>query len=319
MQHRSIRIVLFFALLFTLPLLAAEKAVAAERIYMVSHAGVGDPFWVIVFNGAHAAAEESGVALTILAPETPNDITRQLELFQQALRERPDGIALTISDPHLFSRLLHLARRRGIPVIAFNTRPYRGRRSDNPYLAYIGMDDHLAGRVLARRLLQMGKAGRHVVVANQQVGHPGLAARVRGIREVLEPEGVAVDMLDITSNPITSQRVMREYLRTHPGIDAIITLGPIGTRAVERFLLSTHRSIPVAAFDISPRTLRLIEQGVVLFTIDQQPFMQGYLAVKMLMLAARYKMSPPEINTGVGIVDRDNIAPVRELVKAHLR
>ncbi len=319
MQHRAIRIVLLLALLFALPLLAAEEAAAAERIYLISHAGVGDPFWITEFMGAQAAAKESGVALTILAPETPNDITRQLELFQQALRERPDGIALTISDPRLFSRLLHVAQKQRIPVIAFNTRPYHNSRDDNPYRAYIGMDDHLAGQVLARRLLQTGKAGKRVIVANQQVGHPGLEARVQGIREVLAPKGIAVDALDITSNPITSQQVMRDYLRKHPDVDTIITLGPIGTWAVEKLLQSTHRSIPVASFDISPRTLRLIKQGVVLFTIDQQPFMQGYLAVKMLMLTARYKMASPDINTGVGIIDRSNVDSVQELVKAHIR
>ena len=292
---------------------------AAERIYVISHAGVGDPFWITEFKGAQAAARETSVQLTILAPETPNDINRQVELFRQALNEKPDGIAITLSDKHLFSRLLRQAKKRGIPVIAFNARPYQDQKNNNPYLAYIGMDDHLAGQVMAKKLLQSTNPGKHVVILNQQIGHLGLAARTAGIREIMEPAGIKVSELDITSNSNKAVSIIRNFISKHPDISTIISLGPIGTNAIRKLSSQLKPGVTIAAFDISPLTLKLIKQGKIRFTIDQQPYMQAYLAVKLLSLAARYKMTPPDINTGVGLVNRSNVNSVQNLVRQHIR
>ena len=75
----------------------------------------------------------------------------------------------------------------------------------------------------------------------------------------------------------------------------------------------------LASFDVSPSTIEYIKKGILDFTIDQQPYMQSYITVKLLVLAARYQMAPPDINTGVRIVDKTNASIVEKLTRQYFR
>lgn len=305
--------------LTALILVNSAGSLFASQLFLLSHAGPGDPFWKVEFKGAQAAAQQADVELTILAPEMPNDITRQLELLREAIAANPDGIATTVPDSTAFSSALKRARNKGIPLIAFNARPLDDDRAMNPYQAYIGMDDYLAGKVMARKALQSGRLGGHVLVAVQQVGLTGLESRYKGINEVLSREGIQVDRLDVTPNPQTGMRIVQDYVDQHPELSAILCVGPTGLQPVGTLALQKGWDFYIASFDLCPITSKLIKKGVVDFTIDQQPYMQAYLAVQLLNLAARYKMTPPDINTGVGIIDKDNVERVEELARRNIR
>lgn len=292
---------------------------APANIFLVSHAGAGDPFWNVEFKGARDAAKEARVNVAILAPETPNDIVRQIELLDWAINTNPDGIATTVPDTGMFSISLKTARKKGIPVIAFNARPAEEDREKTPYLAYIGMDDYQAGKVAGRHALASGRIKKRAVVAIQQAGHAGLEARHRGIKEVLTPTGVTVDKLDTTTDPDMVHKVMGEYLKNNADVDAIFCLGPSVLHPVGRLIGKADPGPYICSFDISPTTLELIKSGVVDFTIDQQPYMQSRLAVQLLALKARLNVSPPDIDTGVGIVDKTNVEAILRLAKQWIR
>nr|CRH05700.1 putative Sugar binding protein of ABC transporter [Candidatus Magnetococcus massalia] len=314
------------ALLLLIPLATAHGAGAtagasSEAGYVfISHAGVSDPFWKIPFRGARDAAKELGVPLTILAPEQVNDYSRQVELLQQAIKQQPLGIATTLSDPHGFSTALMEAKRAGIPVIVFNARPQNDDRIVNPYLAYIGMDDYKAGQAMARSVLQRTEPEGHVLIAVQQAGHAGLEARFAGIVQQLGTRGIEVARLNVGDQGGADAEVrFRDYLKANPGLTTVISLGPESAHPIGRVIKRGGLKLFFASFDLSPLTSRMIKDGIISFTIDQQPYMQGYLSVQMLRLAARYKMIPPDINTGIGVVDANNLEQVEALAKAHIR
>ncbi len=299
--------------------LLCNFCVAGEKIFLVSHAGAGDPFWKAEFKGAKQAASETGVELTILAPEIPNNLNRQFELLKSAIESGAAGIATTVSDMHSFSSLLKSGRKKGIPIIAFNAKPANNDCELNPYLAYIGIDDYLAGRIMGRNVLDSGRVSKHVVIANQLVGLEGLAARTKGITEVLSPQKIKVTELDVTMEPKQILQIIGNYLTEHPDVEAIISFGPAATHPIGKLIEKQGLNLYMASFDISPMTLKFIKDGLIDFTIDQQPYMQGYLAVKLLVLAARYKMRPPDINTGVGIINKSNVDKIESLVKKCIR
>ncbi len=77
--------------------------------------------------------------------------------------------------------------------------------------------------------------------------------------------------------------------------------------------------VAFAAFDLSPRTVRLIRDGIVDFAIDQQPYMQANLVIQLLVITARYQMTPLDIDTSVSVVDATNVADVEGLTRASIR
>lgn len=308
----------YIALLFICLFLSSSVA-AGEHYYLISHAGIIDPFWNVPFNGAKAAADETGVKLTILAPEKVNDYNRQLELLQSAIEEKPAGIATTVTDPDVFANALKTARKKNIPIIAFNARPIEDDRIKNPYLAYIGMDDYMAGRHLAMRVLARNDTIGKVLVAIQQAGHTGLEARLRGISEVLHEKSLPVDRLNIPTENKSAMEKFRRYISSHPDITTVLTLGPVSAHSIGRVIKRDNLDLYFASFDITPLIIRMIKDKILDFSIDQQPYMQGYLSIKMLRLAAKYKMSPPDINTGIGIVDLETVTSVEQLTKKNIR
>lgn len=290
-----------------------------QRYFLISHAGAGDTFWNIVFSGAKQAETTLGVDLQIVAPETANDIARQVELLNAAIAAKPKGIALSIPDDHAFSASLKEAAKQGIPVIAFNTEPNEIARANNPYLAFIGMDDILAGQKLAEEVLKSKKLKEKVVVAIHQAGHVGLERRYAGIKKILLKENIETDKLDISVDASQAQQIIHSYLQKNPTTSAIFFVGSFGIHAASRWLEKEYPQVLQASFDLTPLTLEQIKNNALSMSVDQQPFMQGYMALIELDLKARFDLAPADVNTGVALVDKKGINQLAELVKKGVR
>ena len=290
-----------------------------RAMYLVTHAGAGDPFWSVVFKGAKHAAQQLGLELSILSPERPNDIARQVQLLDAAIARRPAGIALTVPDNRAFVRSLQTAKKLGIPVVAFNSRPDQAHRAQNPYDAYIGMDEYQAGRKVAEVALESKRLKHRVVVAIHQPGHVGLESRYRGIAEVLKPAGLIVDKLDVGSDGARAQLIVKSYLKRHPDVSGIFTVGASGLHPIAKLLEEQSSSLYLASFDLSQMTLHYIQKGVAQLTLDQQPYMQAYMAVVQLNLMSRTRVSASDMDTGSGIVDQSNAGAIAKLVQDGLR
>ncbi len=294
-------------------------AKADERFFFISHAGAGDPFWNIVFNGAKQAAADIDFDLQILAPEMPNDIARQVELFKSAIAAKPKGIAISIPDDHAFSSSLKEAKQQGIAVIAFNSRPNESAKRDNPYLAFVGMDDHAAGQGLAQKVLRSGRIKDRILIAVHQAGHVGLEQRALGITEIFSPLNIAIDKLDISSDATQAKQLVQGYLSKNKDCSAVFFVGSFGLHALGRWLNEEHPTIFISSFDLSPLTIELLKTQAVAYSVDQQPFMQGYMALAQLSLFARYAIQPSDMNTGVALIDEKRARNLDQLVKLGVR
>ena len=97
----------------------------------------------------------------------------------------------------------------------------------------------------------------------------------------------------------------RRRLTEDPTVDGILTLGPTGA-APALAALEGNDQIMLATFDLSPEVLTAIEDGTILFAIDQQQYLQGYLGVLIVTQFAQYGLLPgggQPILTGPGFVD----------------
>jgi simple sugar transport system substrate-binding protein len=130
---------------------------------------------------------------------------------------------------------------------------------------------------------------------------------------------IAVDLND----PTGAQQAIAAALTQAPDTNGILTLGPTGSAPAlaalrEGGLLET---ISLATFDLSPEVLQAIVDGEMLFAIDQQQYLQGYLPVVLLTLYATNlnTVANEVIMTGPGFVTQENAARVIELSEAGTR
>lgn len=287
--------------------------------FVVAHAGPGDPFWAVVQRGVQDAGKELGVKAVFQGPATFS-VPEQVNMFRAAMASGASGIATTISDARAWVDPIADARAKGIPVVVINVKEPDTFKTPIPYMSYIGMDEYQAGKTIARRAAaKLGKA--RAVVAIHQPGHIGLEARAKGIKEVLEAQGAAVEKLDITEDPTKAIGILRSYLRAHPDTKCIFTLGPLGLIPTAKMIKEDglKGKVLVESFDLDPVTCDAIRGGFVDASVDQQQYLQGYMAVVQLYLKAKYDLEPADYDTARGLVTAQNVDLVETLVKSGVR
>ena len=283
------------------------------RIAMVTHAAPGDTFWDIVRKGAEAAAAKSNVELEYNGQPEAAD---QANLVQQAVDGQVDGIAVTLAKAEAMTPVVRTAQEAGIPVVAFNGGFAEWRATGA--LGYFGQDEGLAGEAAGRRLAEEGARKALCVIHEQgNVGHEsrcaGLARGFSGTTENLYVTG--------TDMPAV-QQALTSKLQQDPAVDRVVALGaPFALTAVQA-VADAGSEARIATFDLDEDLVGAIRDGDVEWAVDQQPYLQGYLAVDALWLYATNGNTVgggQATLTGPAFVDASNVERVAEFAAGGTR
>ena len=310
----------FWVLLLVVILGISSMGLAEYHFYFVSHGGPSDPFWVTVIKGAKNAAQQYGVKVTYLAP-TVYSLNTFLNDLDNAIASKPDGLIVTMIDATAETAPLDRAIAEGIPVIAVNVPDPRPAPKAVHYLLYIGDSEYLAGQRAAQYVLSVFKPTR-AVIANHEITNEGLLLRTAGIENILSKYHIPVSVLNITTNPIKAESVLEAYLRRYPNTDMIFTLGPLGTVPAVHVVqkMGLENKVKVGGFDLTEQLLNWIKEGKVLYTIDQQQYLQGYLAVEFMYFYLKHDLIPiGKVLTGPFVVTKANVQKVEQSVKDGFR
>jgi len=286
------------------------------KFMLVSHGSSGDPFHSVVKQGMEDAALVYGVSAEIFFSEGDN--AKQVDLMEQAITSRPDGIGISIVDPVAFDRVIQTALDQGIPVIAFNN---DDADTPNPRLAYIGASEQKVGYVLGQYMQQFLKRGDHVVIPEEVPGMSYAVNRSAGIIKAMKEIGVTTEELDAGYERAETTRRISAYLLGHPETRGVLNVGGLTTEVAGMVVedLKLQDRVVVGGFDLLPNTGPAIKKGITKAVIDQQPYLQGYFTVVQLAMAKYGKFTPFDIDTGRGIVDASNVDEVLDLVKQRIR
>jgi simple sugar transport system substrate-binding protein len=299
--------------------LTANAQDDALRFVIVSHGQAADPFWSVVQQGSAQAAEDMGVEVEYQAPAT-FDMVAMSQLIDAAVASEPDGLVVSIPDGDALSPAIQAAVEAGIPVISINS----GYETSQELglMTHIGQTEYEAGLGGGQRMAEEGVTTALCVI--HEAGNAGLEDRCAGFEEGITAAGGTVEQLVVDlNNPTEAQQRIDAALTANPDINGIMTLGPAGATpaimAVEAAGLTD--SVSIATFDLSTDVLTGIQDGTVLFAIDQQQYMQGYLPVVFLTLYQRNGNTPAGdiVMTGPGFVDASNVDQVIELTEAGTR
>jgi simple sugar transport system substrate-binding protein len=287
------------------------------RIAVVTHGQASSTFWAIVRTGVEAAERQMNVQVDYEAPDVYS-LPRMIELVDDAVASRPDGLVVSFPEPGL-SPAIRRAVKAGIPVITINSGSDAFQSLG--VLVHVGQPEGRAGLAAGRRLARAGV--RRALCVNQQVGNVGLDARCDGLKRAMQAAGGTARVLGIDDqSPDTPDRIASVVVSG--GIDGILATNSVGGLHAVEAVAGTHRAgtVKIAAFDLGPDTLRAVESGKLLFAVDQQPYLQGYLPVVMLANRARYGLLPAQgdvVATGANFVTRENAAQALELSERSIR
>lgn len=323
-MNRIVRLIAVLSVVMLAGMSALVQPVAAQddeiRIIIVSHGQASDPFWSVVQNGAAQAAEDLGVTVEYQAPGT-FDMVAMAQLIDAAVASNPDGLVVSIPDAEALGPSIQAAVEAGIPVISMNSGS--DVFQELGVMNHVGQTEYEAGLGGGQRMAESGVT--QALCINQEVGNVALDERCRGFTDAITEAGGTVEVLavDAIGDPIGAQQAIEAALTADPEINGIFTLGPTGAAPAMLALESLGQmgTMPLATFDLSPEVLQAIVDGNMLFAIDQQQYLQGYLPVVFLALNAKNlnTVASPLIMTGPGFVTADNAERVIELSEAGTR
>ncbi|WP_261717607.1 sugar ABC transporter substrate-binding protein [Streptomyces sp. FZ201] len=244
-------------------------------VALITHASPGDTFWDILRKGAEAAAAKDNVKL--IYSSDPSAGT-QANLVQNAIDQKVDGIALTAAKPDAMKDVVAKANAAGIPVVGFNSGLDDWKELG--MLEYFGQDENIAGQAFGERLNQLG--AQHALCVIQEQGQVALEARCAGLKKGFSG---TTDILYVNGTDMPSVKsTITAKLKQDSSIDHVVTLGaPIALTAVQSASDAGGKA-KVATFDLSKELVQAVKGGSVEFSVDQQPYLQGYLAVDALWL-----------------------------------
>ena len=291
---------------------AGKATTPRMTVALITHSGPGDTFWDIVRKGAEDAAAKDNVKLEYTAdPDGP----KQANLVQQAIDKKVDGIAVTLSKPDAMKSAVDAARKAGIPVVALN-----GGLDDWKKMgveSYYGQDEKIAGEAAGDKL-KSGGAKKVLCVIHEQgnVSHTDRCAGVNS--KFAQTENFYVNGKDMPS----VQSAITSKLQQDKTIDSVLALGGPYAMTATKSVKESGSKAKVFTFDTSSEVIGAIKNGSVQWAVDQQPYLQGYLAVDSLWLRknnGNIVGGGQPVLTGPAFIDKNNVADVEKYAKSGRR
>src|SRR3954471_15765392 len=300
-----------------LPGLEPSASVDATRIAVVTHGQASSPFWAIVRTGVTAAARQMNAQVDYEAPDVYS-LKRMSKLIDDAVTSKPDGLVVSIPEPGL-APAIRRAVRAGIPVVSINSGSDVYRRLG--VLAHVGQPEERAGFESGKRLAAAG--ARSALCVNQQIGNQGLDARCRGLARAMRAAGGRSRVLGVDDQSPSTPRKIADAVRSGHADGVLALNATSGIEAVKGARrLGSAPAPKIATFDLGPDVLKAVRPHKMLFAVDQQASLQGYLPIVLLTERARYGLFPAQgdvLPTGPNFVTARDAGKAIELSKRSIR
>ncbi|MDY0913768.1 sugar ABC transporter substrate-binding protein [Rathayibacter festucae] len=273
---------------------------------VVTHSGPGDAFWDRVKSGAEAAGADYGATITYTADSDP---ARQSQLIDNAVAQQVDGLVVSMANPDGVKDSVEKAVTAGIPVVTINSGIERS--AEFGALTHIGQSETVAGEAVGTKLAEAGATNALCVI--QEAGNVGLEERCKAAASTF---GGSMSNLQVDgTNDADVKATIKSKLQADPSIDGVLTLG--GQYAIDAVgaVSESGSSAQVGTFDLSEDVVTAIEDGSIVFAVDQQPYVQGFLGITALSLYSTNGNiigGGRPVYSGPAFVTKENAAEVAE-------
>ncbi len=240
-----------------------------------------------------------------------SDVAEMVNAMNAAIAAKASAIAVPIIDPKAFNGPIDRALAAGIPVFAYNADSPAG--SPNKRLAYIGQDLYQAGQLMGQRIVQLVDGGT-IALLIATPGALNIQPRIDGAQDAIKKSGKNYDVQVIATGATVNEELSKveSFYLGHQDVKGMFAVDGGTTQGVAE-TMNKHglaaKGVKGGGFDLLPRTLALIQAGAMDFTIDQQPYLQGFYTVMQMFtfLASGGLVGPGECNTGLKFVTKDSV------------
>jgi len=283
------------------------------RIDVITHGAPGDSFWDVVKAGAVQAGKDENVDLHY---QSDPDVGKQATLIDNAVAAGTDGVVVSMANPDGLEKSIKAAVAAGVPVITINSGLDQWQQFGA--ITHVGQSETLAGKAAGEQLNNAGVKNALCVI--QEAGNVGLEQRCAGAKSTFSGTltNLQVDNTDLSG----SEATIESKIQADSSIDGILSLGGDMSGQVVKAIDATGVDIKAGTFDVNADVVQNIVDGKLLFAIDQQPYVQGYLGVTgiyLKVLNGNDIGGGQPVYSGPAIITKDNAEDVLKFAQGGTR
>jgi simple sugar transport system substrate-binding protein len=281
------------------------------KFVIVNHVTT-NPFFVPTQYGAADACKLLGCSYQWTGSESSN-VNQMVNAMNTAVTSGANGIAVSLIDLHAFNAPVESALKAGIPVVAYNADA-----PGNQRLAYIGQDLFLAGVKMGERIVAAVPSG-DVALFIATPGSANLQPRIEGALAAIKKSGKPITAHTVATGAAVPGELstIEAYWQGHPTTKGMYAVDGGSTESLAKVMQKfglPAKGIKAGGFDLTEQTQKLLQEGNIEFTIDQQPYLQGFLPVLQLFMwhVSGSLTGPAETDTGLKFLNKETVAPYVE-------
>jgi simple sugar transport system substrate-binding protein len=279
----------------------------ALKFTMVNHVTT-NVFFTPTQSGAADACKLLGCTYQWTGSATSN-VSEMVNSINTAVTAGVNGIATTLIDPTAFNKPVAAALAAKIPVVAYNAdEPKSGR------LAYIGQDLFVSGQQMGAHIAALVPSG-DVALFIATPGSANIQPRIDGALATLKSHPSIKTHVVATGAAVPGElTAINSYAVGHPNTKGLFAVDAGSTegcaQTIQKLGLAA-KGVKGGGYDLTPITEQLLAAGAIQFTIDQQPYLQGFIPILELYL---YNVSQglsgiADVDTGLKFLDKTTVLP----------
>jgi len=282
------------------------KPSGSYKFVFVNHVTT-NPFFVPTKYGAEDACKLLGCSYQWTGSETSN-VNEMVNAMNTAVTGGADGIAVALIDNKAFNSPTDAALKAKIPVVSYNADA-----EGNNRLSYIGQDLFVSGQEMGKHILDLVPSG-DVALFIATPGSANIQPRIDGAKDTLKGSPVKYDVVATGAAVPAELSAIEAYVTGHPNVKGLFAVDAGSTQSLAQTIQKHNlrgKGVKGGGYDLTPVTQKLLAADQIDFTIDQQPYLQGFIPIVQLYL---YQVSQGlsgiyDANTGLKFLDKQTVIP----------
>jgi simple sugar transport system substrate-binding protein len=267
-----------------------------------------NPFFTPTQSGAADACKLLGCSYQWTGSQTSN-VGEMVNAMNSAVSAGVNGIAVSLVDLHAFNAPTSKALAAKIPVVSYNADA-----PTNPRLAYIGQDLFVSGQKMGEHIVSLVPSG-DVALFIATPGALNIQPRIDGAKDTLKSHPGITPHVVATGAAVPAElSVIQSYATAHPNTKGYFAVDAGSTQGLAQTIQKQglrSKGVKGGGYDLTPVTQQLLAAGQIDFTIDQQPYLQGFFPILELYMynVTQTLTGMADVNTGLKFLDKTTVVP----------
>jgi simple sugar transport system substrate-binding protein len=269
-----------------------------------------NPFFVPTRYGAEDACKLLGCTYQWTGSENSN-VNEMVNAMNTAITGGANGIGVCLIDKKAFNGPTDAALKAKIPVVAYNADEVSNNR-----LCYIGQDLFLSGQEMGQHILDLVPSG-DVALFIATPGASNIQPRIDGAQAALKGSQITSHVVATGAALPAELSVIDAYATGHPDTKGYFAVDAGSTQGLAQTIQKhslRDKGVKGGGYDLTPITQKLLAADQIDFTIDQQPYLQGFIPILQLFMyqASGGLSGIADTNTGLKFLDKTTVVPYND-------